>query len=116
MKTVYLIGCVKRDVMRWVQKYSSDGPIDLSAWYCGITHNNDFSKLDEYLKSKGITDFYFRRWLSNDLTASNEILSFFIKNGMKTKPIKGKPHDATRYVYVFKFNPKILDDVLSILS
>jgi hypothetical protein len=102
--------------MRWVQRYSPTEPVDLSNWYCGITHNSDYSKLDEYLKSKGITDFHFRRWLSNDLIASNEILSFFIRNGMRTKPLKGKPHEATKYVYVFKYNPKILDEVLSIIS
>jgi hypothetical protein len=112
MKTVYLIGCVKRDIMRWVQRYSSENPVDLTGWYCGITHNDDSSKLEKYLSQKGNTNICFRRWLANDLTASNEILSFFVKKGMKSKVMKGKPNGQIKYVYVFKVNPKILDEVL----
>jgi len=102
--------------MRWVQKYSPKTGVDLSSWYCGMTHKEDYSKLEEYLKAKGIADFCFRRWLSNDLISSTEIMSFFIRNGMKNKPFKGKPKEEIKYVYVFKVNPKILDEVLPLIN
>jgi len=80
MKSVHLVGCVKRDIMRWVKKYSAEDKYDLSEWYCGITHQDDLEKLNKYLSDNNINALFFRRWLSNDLNASYEILSFYIKH------------------------------------
>lgn len=116
MKTIYLVGCVKRDISRWVVRYTTEGPVDLSKWYCGITHVENTSKLDSYLEKKGSQNLYFKRWLANDPIASQEILSFFIKNGMINRPIKGKLNVQTRYVYVFKIQPAVVDDIIELLS
>jgi len=116
MKTMYLIGCVKRDISRWINRHSSGNAVDLSTWYCGITHHTDTSRLDVLMKEKGNHELHFKCWLANDLIASQEILSFFIKNGMVNKPIKGKLNSQTKFVYVFKIHPQLLDDVINLLS
>ena len=116
MKTMYLVGCVKRDISRWITRHSLGKHADLSAWYCGISHTNDTSKLEEYLKKKGITELYFKCWLANDLMASQEILTFFIKNGMKNKTVKGKVNNQTKFVYVFKIHPQIVDEVIDLMG
>lgn len=116
MKTIYLIGCVKRDISRWVIRHSPQGSANLTQWYCGITHVENTSKLESYLEKKGHRDVHFKRWLTNDLAASQEILSFFIKNGMVHKPPKGKPNVLTRFVYVCKIQPPIIDEVIDLLG
>jgi hypothetical protein len=116
MKTVYLIGCIKRDVIRWVQKYSNSKSVDLSAWYCGVTDQNGFAELDQLLKKKGISDLYYRRWFANDPNAALEIVGFFVKNGMKTKPLKGGIRNEARFVYILKSQPNITEEVIGLLS
>jgi hypothetical protein len=116
MKTVHLVGCIKRDVMRWVNRYSSGKDIDLSDWYCGMTHVDDYAELEKYINRKGVPEIFFRRWLANDLTGSYEVLRFFVKNGMRSNPVKGNPKDNTRFIFVFKVHPRVLDDILKILG
>lgn len=115
MKTIHLVGCVKRDIMRWVARNSTSGAVELSNWYCGTTHINDISQLENYLSKKNLPDLHFRKWLTNDVLASLEISKFFIKNGMRNRPPKEIRPD-TRYVYVFKINDAILDDILKIFN
>ena len=110
------MGCIKRDVVRWVQKYSNGNSVDLSVWYCGVTHRDDFAPLDDLLKKKGVSDICYRRWFANDPNAAQKIVDFFVKNGMKTKPSKGNIRDEARFVYIFKGQSQVADEVMGLLS
>lgn len=116
MKTVYLMGCIKRDVVRWIQKYSNGDVAELNAWYCGVTHVKDFAPLEKFLKNKGITNVYYRRWFANDANAAQEIVGFFAKNGMKTKPFKGNVRSEAKFIYIFKDQDKVTDEIVGLLS
>ena len=116
VKTIYLIGCIKRDVVRWIQKYSPQGNIDLSSWCCGLTHYKDFRAVEKMLAEKGVTDVYYRHWFANDIGAAQEIIGFYVKNGMKTKPVKGGYKSGARYFYIFRADIKSPDDIFSLLS
>lgn len=116
MKTVYLIGCIKRDVMRWVQKYSNDSNVDLSAWYCGITPQSDIDGLEKLLQHKGIKSICYRRWFANDANAAQEIVGFFAKNGMKTKPLKGGVRNEAKFIYIFKSQPSVNEEIIGWLG
>jgi hypothetical protein len=116
MKTVYLIGCIKRDVMRWVHKYSPENKVDLSEWCCGLTHFSDFTLVDKMLMDKGFANFHYRHWYANDGSAAHEIIGFYVKNGMKTKPPKGGYKNNAKYFFIFRAQPKTMEEILVLLS
>lgn len=116
MKTVYLVGCIKRDIIRWVQKNSNGNSKDLSEWFCGMTHINDNAVLESLLKAKGISDVCYRKWYANEVIAAQEIVGFFGKNGMKTKQVKGTAKPDARFVYIFKNEQNIAEELANLLS
>jgi hypothetical protein len=116
MKTVYLVGCIKRDIIRWVQKNSNGNSKDLSEWFCGMTHVSDNAVLDGILKAKGLSDVCYRKWFANEVMAAQEIVGFFGKNGMKIKQTKGTARPDARFVYVFKNDQNIADEIVGLLG
>ena len=116
MKTVYLIGCIKRDVMRWIHKYSPEKKIDLTLWCCGLTSQKDFSAVNKMLNNKGFDDPCYRHWYANDVHAAQEIIGFYVKNGMKNKAPKGGYKSEAKYFYVFKARAQNIDEIVGLLS
>jgi len=103
--------------MRWVNRNTLEGALDLSVWYCGVTHVNNSPLLEQFLKKNEGQNIYFRKWLANDSAAAIEIQKFFIKNGMQTRPpAKGELKPDIRFVFTFKTNPLMTDELLKFLT
>jgi predicted GIY-YIG superfamily endonuclease len=95
-----------REFEKWALK-NSTGWIVYSNWYVGIT-NNPNARKSAHNSANG--HLYF--WLEQNARSrriAEAIETYFHNKGMKEKDLKGGAKDDSKYIYIYKKYPTIVD-------
>lgn len=111
------IGAIKRAINSYIstKKGKSDFFIDHSNWYIGVTNNAQVRKV-QHQRQKNISALYYKAWDAETKSNALAIEKHFHDLGMKDKASSGGAVETTKYVYVFKINPNMIDEVAYLLN
>lgn len=99
---------VKRDIEAWVL-INSNILYDFSRWYCGIT--NDPTVRERRHKHKlQLKPYFFISFDAKSKRIARALETSFHIRGMKDTDKHGGAKESSRYIYVYKIRPTILDD------
>ncbi len=104
---------IKRAISNYIHPNNnrSDGWIEHSRWYCGVT-NDDTKRKAQHIWEKQISAMYFKSWDAGSKANSLIIEKYFHGLGMKgDSKSPGGVKSTSRYVYVFKINPNIIERI-----
>lgn len=113
-KQGYKRGIIKRDIKRWVSENSVT--VQNWRWYCGITKHSDRTRIVQHIREKGIEGLCWHPWNAGTFENAHEIEVYFSGIGMANAPTTGGATSESKFVYVFKQYPTLIDEFAAFLE
>lgn len=110
--TNHRVGAIKRAIENHIHPKNnrSDFYVDYANWYIGVTNNTNVRK-GQHKRTKKTAALHFEYWDAGTMENACEVERHFHKKGMRDKHGKGGVRASTTYVYLFKINTNIIDDL-----
>ncbi len=96
-----------KEINCWVDKHSN-GWIDYCNWYVGIT-NHPPTRRSAHKQNNSSDPHAWKDWNAKSRRISEAVETYFHDLGMKDYDTKGGAIESSKWIYVYKKHPTLLD-------